>query len=363
MAFSSRDTSSAGPAEPSIRAALLATLSDNVPEVLSAKDAEGRYVFVNSRFEELHSVSLDEVAGRTDLEAFPPELAEELRANDSVVLESGEATSSEDSVTHEDGPHTYSTLKVPLRDADGAVVGVCAVSTDVTERRRHEHQVRHQHDEIVRLARERGRLVAQVLQAEERTRRRVAQSLHDDALQSLLAAHQELLEAAPGSIGVQRAHDVVSSAIARLREAVIALHPVTLEQGGLEAALAAVAGQAERQGEFRCSVRVEAEAVGLQDELILSIARELLTNAVKHAGASRVSVAVIRDADGLLLEVADDGRGMAAGRRDDALREGHVGLASITQRLEAIGGRFVIDSTPGKGTVARAWMPVLATAE
>ena len=94
-------------------------------------------------------------------------------------------------------------------------------------------------------------LVAQVMEAEDQGRRRIAQLIHDDSLQTLLAANQELIEAAPGRAQVQRAHEVVEAAIKRLREAVEALHPVTLEQGGLEQALGAVARQAGRQGGFR----------------------------------------------------------------------------------------------------------------
>ena len=75
----------------------------------------------------------------------------------------------------------------------------------------------------------------QVLEAEERERARVAQALHDDALQSLLAAHQDLIEAAPGRAQVTRAHEIMGVAIDRVRDAVTALHPVILEQRGLEA--------------------------------------------------------------------------------------------------------------------------------
>jgi two-component system NarL family sensor kinase len=187
----------------------------------------------------------------------------------------------------------------------------------------------------------------------------VAEALHDDALQSLLAAHQELIEAAPGRVGVTRAHDVISVAIDRLREAVIALHPVTREQGGLEAALGAVAAQAERRAGFTCSVQVDPDAIGVHDELLLSIARELLTNAAKHANAEHVSVSVARDAadPGVVLEVRDDGQGTAELSLEQAVRAGHVGLASVTQRVEAIGGSFELQSAPGDGTTARARFP------
>jgi signal transduction histidine kinase len=200
-------------------------------------------------------------------------------------------------------------------------------------------------------------LVAQVMEAEEAARRRIAQLIHDDALQSLLAANQELHEAAPGRAQVTRAHEVVSASIERLREALVALHPVTLEEGGFELALGAVTRQAERQGGFEVDVDIDREAIGDQDELLLAVARELITNAVRHSGASRVSVRLSRVDGGVELEVADDGSGIPPGRREQALADGHIGLASVTQRLGAAGGALEITDAPGGGTVALARLP------
>jgi two-component system, NarL family, sensor kinase len=200
-------------------------------------------------------------------------------------------------------------------------------------------------------------LVAQVMEAEDAARRRIAQLIHDDALQSLLAANQELHEAAPGRAQVTRAHEVVSASIERLREALVALHPVTLEEGGFELALGAVTRQAERQGGFEVDVDIDRAAIGDQDELLLAVARELITNAVRHSGASRVSVRLTRVDGGVELEVADDGRGIQPGRREQALADGHIGLASVTQRLGAAGGALEITDAPEGGTVALARLP------
>lgn len=207
-------------------------------------------------------------------------------------------------------------------------------------------------------------LVAQVLDAEDSARRRIAQLIHDDALQNLLAANQELMEAAPGRVQVQRAHEVVEGTIGRLREAMMALHPVTLEQGGFETALGAVARQSARQGGFNIELDIDPQAIDLADALLLAIARELLTNVARHAKAEKVTVVLRRTGDVLELEVADDGRGMPAGRRAEALSEGHIGLASVHERVRSLNGEFVFESSPS-GTRALARLPlsdVLATA-
>jgi two-component system NarL family sensor kinase len=200
-------------------------------------------------------------------------------------------------------------------------------------------------------------LVAQVLDAEDSARRRIAQLIHDDSLQSLLAANQELMEAAPGRVQVQRAHEVVEGTIGRLREAMMALHPVTLEQGGLETALGAVARQAARQGGFEIDIELDPDALDIADALILAIARELLTNVARHAKAEEVSLVLRRAGDVLELDVADDGRGIPEGRREEALSEGHIGLASVHERVRSMNGDFTVESSPA-GTRTRTRLPL-----
>ena len=196
-------------------------------------------------------------------------------------------------------------------------------------------------------------LVVQVMQAEDQGRRRIAQLIHDDSLQTLLAANQELIEAAPGRAQVTRAHEVVEGAIARLREAMMALHPVTLEEGGFEQALGAVARQAARQGGFEVATEIDREAIDANDELLLAVARELLTNAALHSGATAVSVSLTREGDQVGLTVSDNGRGFPPERRAEALAEGHIGLASVAQRMRAAGGTLEVSSS-AEGTTARA---------
>jgi PAS domain S-box-containing protein len=216
-------------------------------------------------------------------------------------------------------------------------------------------------DQIVELAAARGRLVAQTLAAEDRARRSISEVLHDHALQDLLASRQDLVEVIEEPDGdperAVRAREGIERAVQLLREAVFNLHPVVLEHAGLASAIRAVSDHQARRGGFECEIEVDDDATGVHDELILSLARELLTNVAKHAEAQHVSVSVTRDDAWIILAVEDDGRGIETGRREAALREGHVGLASSTERVEALAGRFEVDGRPGRGTRARAILP------
>jgi signal transduction histidine kinase len=211
-------------------------------------------------------------------------------------------------------------------------------------------------EEIAELAEARGRLVAQALDAEERARRSMSESLHDGALQDILAAGHDLwaLGDAPGA---EPARAMLRDVVARLRAVMVALHPTVLAYGGLEAALRAVAAQQSAAGGFEVAVEVDPAAVGRRDELLLSVARELLTNAARHARASRVELTLRSVPEGVVLEVADDGAGVPRGREREALAEGHIGLATSAERVAAVGGRLALEPLPGGGTCARAELP------
>jgi signal transduction histidine kinase len=211
-------------------------------------------------------------------------------------------------------------------------------------------------EEIAELAAARGRLVVQALDAEERARRSMSESLHDGALQDILAAGHDLwaLGDAPGA---ESARAMLRDVVARLRAVMVALHPTVLAYGGLDAALHAVAAQQSVAGGFEVEVDIDQTAIGQRDELLLSVARELLTNAARHARATRVQLTLRRVPDGVLLEVADDGAGLPAGREREALAEGHIGLATSVERIAAVGGRLALEPLPGGGTCARAELP------
>ncbi len=214
--------------------------------------------------------------------------------------------------------------------------------------------------QVAELAASRGRLVTQALAAEDAARRRLAEDLHDDALQNLLAARQELEADEVDSDLVRLGLD---RTIARLRDAVFDLHPYLLDRAGLGPALRAVAEQAGRRAGFAAHVEVdEAVAQAGRDALLFSVGRELLANAARHARAAHVWVAVRREAGHVELEVRDDGVGVDLAALHATPLTGHIGLASCAERVEAVGGRLEVEGAPGTGTRVVARVPALAAA-
>jgi PAS domain S-box-containing protein len=215
---------------------------------------------------------------------------------------------------------------------------------------------------VSRLADERQRIMADALDTEDRTREQISQLLHDEVLQSLLTARQDLArETRNGSAqdggGIAQAREAVVEAISELRNAVVALHPVTLAQGGLAAAIKATADVHARRGGFEVTLDLAPDASGIRDQLIVSLAQELLNNVAQHAHASDVTITLRRTRDDIVFEVADDGRGMDPARPREALDRGHVGLASIAMRVESCGGRLELTTDAGEGTRVRVVLP------
>ena len=209
------------------------------------------------------------------------------------------------------------------------------------------------------LSGQRGRLVAQALDSGEREQRQVADVLHDDVLQHLLFARQELGEASVDRDALARAGESVERAAALLRRVVAGLHPITLAHAGLAAALENMATDHAARAGLRTSVHVDAAAEGRHDRLMVSLVRELLTNVAKHAGATHAVVRVCAREEQLELTVADDGRGMPADAFAAALGGGSVGLATVRERVEALGGSAqVAVGLGGSGATVQVLLPL-----
>jgi two-component system, NarL family, sensor kinase len=212
---------------------------------------------------------------------------------------------------------------------------------------------------VTRLAESRSRLLADALSAEQRERKALAEALHDHALQNLLSARHEIDEAGEAGAhpALARADAALVETVGQLRDAVFELHPYVLEEAGLEAAVRSVAQQAATRAglDLRLELRTTGRHPG--EQLLFSAARELVANVVVHAQAARLDVRLAERNGALVLVVEDDGRGFPAERLNEALADGHVGLASQRVRIEAAGGSMDVASAPGDGTRVEISVP------
>ncbi|HWR97053.1 MAG TPA: response regulator [Candidatus Methanoperedens sp.] len=224
---------------------------------------------------------------------------------------------------------------------------------EVIQRKRREEEVnRHQ--------RSLQWLLRRLQVVEEDERRRLAVDLHDTIVQDLAAARlllaETLAEEPPDGRRERLAEidRIVRGAIGHTRALTYELSSPLLHQFGIEAAVQWLAEQTARRHGIAVRCLCPPTPLSLPADrgvLLYRIANELLRNVVKHAGAQKVTVTLAPLADGVRLEVEDDGRGFSAARpRSGATEGGGFGLFSIRERLKGIGGAVCIDTDAGRGT-------------
>ncbi|MEX1022034.1 MAG: sensor histidine kinase [Dehalococcoidia bacterium] len=213
------------------------------------------------------------------------------------------------------------------------------------------------------------RLLAQrLMQAEEEVRRAVAKDLHDGPLQSLTLSFMQLdaaLREAESGAPMDRdrvggAMEAIRNASEEIRAAVRALHPPLLAELGLRAAVERhcreVALRTDREVRFDADEGIP--DLGAQPSIALfRIAQEALANAAKHTAPGALSVRLSCDEAAVAVEVVDGGPGF-----DPMTADGPgIGLVSMRERAESVGGAFEIDSSVDAGTTVRVRVPVAAT--
>jgi signal transduction histidine kinase len=212
-------------------------------------------------------------------------------------------------------------------------------------------------------------LTRQLEDAKEEEKRRIARELHDEMGQLLSAIKIDLkalgrLPALSEERGARIADAIglVDNMIGHVRAMALDLRPPLLDELGLVVALRGYAeGQSVRTG-VAIGVEANAGAETLRPDTAIAafrIVQEAVNNTLRHAAAERITVSVRADAERLLLSVRDDGRGFDVAEALLRAATGrHLGLLGMRERVEALGGRLEIDSSPGQGTEIRASVPL-----
>jgi signal transduction histidine kinase len=207
--------------------------------------------------------------------------------------------------------------------------------------------------------REMGR---RLLTAQETERARIARELHDDVSQHMAILKLDLDqlagmvqgEAETVAIGAMRSADEVATSIRNLSHR---LHPPTLSLVGLVTALEGLISECSHHGPSIAFIH-ESVPTRLPPDMALCafrIVQEALQNALKHSRAQTISVHLSGHANHLVLTVVDDGVGFVV----EGERHHGLGLMSMAERVEAMGGNFSIWSTPGRGTRLHISLPVV----
>jgi PAS domain S-box-containing protein len=307
--------------------------------------------------------SLEGIQGWGWIEALHPEDRQRVAAGWTRAAETRSLYQTEYRVRRADGEYRhFAVCGAPVLEPDGAIrewVGTC---TDVTEHRQADEQLRAVNESLVQRALQLRALAAELTLAEERERRRLAQILHDELQQLLVAAKFSVnalyhrSRANPALQGdLQGVESLLVESIRASRTLVVQLNPPALTEYGLATAMHWLGEEMKRLHDLAVHVtadsEVPADAEGVA-VLLFQAVRELLFNVVKHAGVKSATVQIHRlTGNQVQIVVADEGAGFdlgAAPRTTDSPTG--LGLFGIQERISHMGGRMQVESAPGRGT-------------
>jgi len=279
-------------------------------------------------------------------------------------------------VLHKDGSSVEVSFgAAAIRDREGRITGISAIARDITDRNRAARKLREFAEKLEERVAERTAvaekraadlrgLAEQISNAEQRARKRLAQAIHDDLQQILIAAMMRLPNKGAFASGeeLETVGELINEAVDRSRALVRELNPPVLKDGTLSDILAWLSRRMEEQH----GLEVEVEDEEIEDDrvdeairtLVFEVVRELLFNVVKHAKVDRAMVRMDKQEPNMIrVEILDAGSGFRLDAEDRSAWG--YGLLSIQERVEAFSGEFLIESEPNRGTMARVVLPLL----
>jgi len=343
---------------------------NNIPDIAWLKDKESRFITVNEPFGKACGMTPGDLVGKTDLDIWPKDLAERYRADDREVMETGRRKLLEEPLVDKDGNKIWiETIKTPIYNGKGEVIGTTGIARDITERKQAEEALRRVASENARLfesvKQQREQLLAlttRLAESEAAERQQLARELHDQVGQNLTAlginlniVRTQMPKEALTQI-CSRLDDslsLVEQTTERIRNVMADLKPPVLDDYGLVAALRWYGAQFSSRTGIPVYVQGEEPLPRLTphvENTMFRITQEALTNVAKYSQATKVTVIVEAEKKTVLLIIMDNGIGFDPTQLNKPNKASGWGLLTMSERAETIGGYFRIDSRPGQGT-------------
>ena len=323
---------------------------DTDPNFIFAKDRDGRFTMANKAVADCYGTTVEELVGKSDAD-FNPDSAEVafFRQRDLEVMDLiEECFIPEERITDAEGRTRWlQTVKRPILDEDGIPHMVLGAATDITERKRMEEML---------IQRERD------LSAAIQERERISQDLHDGILQSLYAVGlglegcKPLIRKQPGPLTrkfmktLDQSIGQLNQVMGEVRNFIAGLESHVIQGGDFPTALRNLVETMSSSASIKCRARInETSARQLSTEQalhIINIVREGVSNALRHSGATRITVSLQDLTRSVRLTITDNGVGF---NTSSVQGVGH-GLTNMAARAQKVRGVFLLRSMPCHGT-------------
>ena len=346
------------------------TVLKNSNFIMSQFDRKLRYRWIYNPHPDFNH---KDIIGKRDDELKDSQSSKCLMALKQKVIETGKGVVQEIGFPLSEGTRTYDFIIEPLRDIAGNIIGGTSAGFDITERKQAEEALRQLNETLEQQVAERTALAnarakqlqtlaVELVEVEEKERRRFAELLHED-LQQILAGAKMQLQVCykwPNKDVLNGVEKLLDESIRKSRQLVHKLSPPVLQMG-LVPAIKWLAQQMEEQFGLKIQLEIKAERhfenESLRSFMFRSV-KELLFNIVKHAGVKNARLILSRSKNALIITIIDKGCGFNTDILNKLPQKVGFGLLTIKERADYIGGSLTIDSTPAKGSKFTLTMPL-----
>ncbi|WP_076593435.1 PAS domain-containing sensor histidine kinase [Herminiimonas arsenitoxidans] len=337
---------------------------NNIPDQAWLKDKDSRYILVNDAFIAACRLPESEILNKTPLDVWPADWGREYIDTDKRVMEQGERLRYEEWRYTEDGTlRWYDTIKTPIRNEQGEVIGTTGISRDITDRKLAEEDLLESRSQLRELS-----AYLQSVREEERTR--ISRELHDELGQSLTAIRIglsviETRREMQDDEWLQNVHalkKIADSTVESVQRIAADLRPLILDELGLPSAIDWLLESFAKRNPITYELSLPSTPLAFSRDIstaIFRILQESLTNVSRHSRATSVVVALKETKGVVTLKVTDNGQGFD----HVSSREDSLGLIGMRERAFMLGGKLKIQSRLGSGTSIEVRIPKVAASD
>lgn len=332
---------------------------NNIPDIAWLKDQKSRFIAVNKPFADACGVDEKDLIGKTDLDIWPRELAEKYRADDLKVIKSMKRLRVEEALVDARGKKIWiETIKAPILNQSGKVIGTTGIAHDITERKKANEALKESQEQLRTLS-------AHLHDLREEERSRLSREINEELGQILSILKFDLDWVEKNLTGNHKSVQDKIESMSKLIGAVIEwvrrisqeLRPSLLDTLGLIPAMEWELNEFQKRTGIKYKLTASDTEIELDEHILTGLFRilqEVLSNVFMHSHAKTVNVSLNSKTNWLILRVRDNGVGIPDRKIID---KRSVGLFSIQERVRFLNGKINIIGKKNMGTIVTVELP------